>query len=393
MKKPAAVVLLLGAALALVLASLAAHRKAPAAAAGGTVAYDDLVGRRVRIPRDVRRIVLLRSKDVYLLAALLGEDLPDRLAAWGSDLKSDDAELYRRLLERFPRLAEIPVTGDVYSDALDVEQLALLGADLILADKYMLDRGFAYTKRMDEVGLPVVYLDGSSDPLTGPQRGIRLLGRLLGREPRAEAVAEYMDRQVQLAVSRIASNAPPAPSVYLEAGALGPGGYGQCYGPGADRRQTSWGAILRALRVRNIAEGRVVGMAPIHPEALLAADPDIVVITGQNWTRYESPGAMRLGFNVTPAEARRLLEGFVARPGWNLLSAVKAGRVFSVFHNTVSPTVFSGVQALAKYCYPELFADVDPEANLKEFYGRFMPIAYDGTWMCGPAPGEPAPRQ
>ena len=347
----------------------------------GKVQYVDLVGRKVWIARDVRRIVLLRSKDIYLLAALLGDDLPTQLVAWGPDLKVDDAEVYRRLLARFHHLGEIAVTGDVYSDGLNVEQLTRIGADLIIADKFMLGRKFA--ERMESTGLPVVYLDGASDPLTGPQNGLCLLGKILDRQDRARTITDFMEAQVRVVVSRIASNAPPAPTVYLESGNLGPEGYCQCYGAiGKTRQQTSWGAILRALQVHNIAEDRVVGSAPISPEALLKADPQIIVITGQNWSRFKSPDAMQLGFNVAPADARQRLMGFTARPGWNLLSAVRNKKVYGVFHNTVSPTVFSGVQALAKDCYPDLFMDLDPEKCLKEFYDRFMPIAYDGTWMC-----------
>ena len=383
MRKVVTTVLVLSV-LALVTANLVSCRENSGGGHGQKVQYEDLVGRKVWIAKDVRRIVLLRSKDIYLLAALLGDELPERLVAWGPDLKVDDAELHKRLLARFPLLRDIVVTGDVYSDGLNVEQLAQIGADLIIADKYMIDRGFRYTETMDSTGLPVVYLDGSSDPLTGPQKGIRLLGRLLDRQDRAREIADYIDDQVRLAVSRVESNAPPAPSVYLEAGHLGPEGYGQCYGfSGAARQQNSWGAILRALKVRNVAEGRVVGMAPINPESLLKADPEIVVVTGQNWSRFKSPGAMQLGFSVDAADACRLLQGFTTRPGWDLLSAVRNRRVYGVFHNTVSPTVFSGVQALAKDCYPDLFRDVDPEKNLRTFFDRFMPIAYDGTWMCG----------
>ena len=369
---------------ALVLAHFTVRRDRPVADNSHKIQYEDLVGRKVWIAKDVRRIVLLRSKDIYLLAALLGDELPERLAGWGPDLKVDDAELYARLMTRFPRLGTITVTGDVYSDGLNVEQLCGMGADLIIADKYMIDQGRKYTDTMNSAGLPVVYLDGSSDPLTGPQRGILLLGKILGREQRARDIADYISGQLQLAVSRIESNAPPAPRVYLEAGLLGPEGYGQSYGVSSTTgRPTSWGMVLRALKVRNVAEGLVVGMAPISPEALLKADPEIVVITGQNWSRYKSPGSMTLGFNVDPAEARRRLLAFTARPGWSLISAVRNRRVYSVFHNTVSPTLFCGVQALAKDCYPELFRDLDPEKNMRTFFERFMPIAYDGAWMCG----------
>ena len=379
--KKIAIALIFLAAFVVVLVNGRSRREQPANAHHQQVEYEDLVGRKVWIARDVQRIVLLRSKDIYLLAALLGEDLPARLVAWGPDLKVDDADLHQRLLAKFPHLGEIIVTGDVYSDGLDVEQLTRIGADLIIADKFM--RGRKFAERMDATGLPVVYLDGSSDPLTGPQNGLRLLGKILDRQDRARMITEFIDGQVRIVVSRIASNTPPAPTVYLESGNLGPDGYCQCYGAiGATRQQTSWGAILRALQVHNIAEDRVVGSAPITPEALLKADPQIIVITGQNWSRFKSPDAMRLGFNVAAADARHRLMGFTARPGWNLLSAVRSKRVYGVFHNTVSPTVFSGVQALAKDCYPELFPDLDPEKNLKVFYDRFMPVTYDGTWMC-----------
>jgi len=353
----------------------------PSVSTCATVSYEDLVGREVKIPREVRRIVLLRSKDVYLLAALLGEDLPRQLIAWGPDLAVDDRTFHQRLLARFPHLRDIIMTGDVYSDGLDVEQLVRLHPDLIIADKFMRQRKYAV--RLEMAGIPLVYLNGSDDPLTAPQKSLRLLGAILHREETASRIADYLDAQIRLVTSRIATHAPAAPWVYLESGSLGPGSYGPCYGTsGLTRELTSWGTILCALRVHSIAEACVIGMAPIQPESLLKADPQIIVITGQDWSRYKSPGAMHLGFGVEHSEAMRLLAGFAARPGWNQLDAVKNHHVYAVFHNTVSPTVFAGIQALAAYCYPDIFRDVDPDRNLKEFYDRFMPVPLDGTWAC-----------
>jgi len=349
----------------------------------GKALHTDLAGRQVWISKDVQRIVLPRSKDIYLLAVLLGAELPGKLAAWGPDLEIDDAEFYRLLVARFPQLQKIPVTGSVYSDSLDVEQMLLLQPDLVILDKFMLDRGYRYINRLEAAGLPLVFLDSSSDPLNGPQQGLLLLGEVLGKQGRARAIVEYIDGQIRQVISTIEGHAPAPPSLYLESGNLGPNEYGQTYGSfGVSGQQTSWGTILKALRVRNIAEGRVVGMASINPEALLQADPDVIVITGQNWSRWKAPGSMQLGFNVDKAEACHLLRGFTARPGWQLLSAVRKHRVYGVFHNTVSPTVFSGIQALAKASYPHLFANLDPEKNLGVFYARFMPLPYQGTWMC-----------
>lgn len=273
------------------------------------------------------------------------------------------------------------MTGSVYGDALNPEQVVALKPDLVILDKFMLDHGYRYAGRLEAAGLPVIYLDGSNDPMAGPRRGVVLLGDVLGVRERAAAIARHVDDQLRVVVSRIGRHAGHPPSVYLEQGCLGPGTYADTYGSlgaGAAGR-TSWGAILHALKVRNIADGIVARQAPIHPEYLLRADPDIIVITGQNWS---NPGSMRLGCNVRPEHAARDLEAFLGRPGWGELSAVRHRRVYGVFHNTCAITVFASVQALAKFCYPTLFADLDPEKNLREFHARFLPIDPGGTWAC-----------
>ena len=38
-------------------------------------------------------------------------------------------------------------------------------------------------------------------------------------------------------------------------------------------------------------------------------------------------------------------------------------------------------QQLAKWLYPERFADLAPEARLREFHDRFLPIECRGVWM------------
>ena len=42
---------------------------------------------------------------------------------------------------------------------------------------------------------------------------------------------------------------------------------------------------------------------------------------------------------------------------------------------------FAGTQMLAKLCQPELFADVDPEENLRTFFEKYMPVELEGVWM------------
>ncbi len=344
--------------------------------------YIDLAGRKININKEVNRIVLLRSKDIYSLAVLLGDELPQKLIAWGPDLQTDDTEAYNRFTDKYPSLKALPLTGSIYNDALSIEQLIALKPDLIIADKFIIEREYRYVEKLNESALPVVYLDGSNDPFTGSQRGISLLGQILNKEKKAGEITSYVNQQLNNILSVIDSAKLPERSVYLEAGSSGPQKFAQTYGSsGFPKTYTSWGRILHRLRVNNIADGIASEMGSINPELILRANPDVIIITGQNWNTINR--SMRLGYEITAEESHELLSGFIARPGWSSLDAVKEGRVFSVFHNTAAIVCFASIQALAKYIYPEYFKNIDPERNLKTFYEKFMPIEYSGVWMTG----------
>lgn len=48
------------------------------------------------------------------------------------------------------------------------------------------------------------------------------------------------------------------------------------------------------------------------------------------------------------------------------------------FYNT--PMNVIAVQALAQWFHPEVFAELNPDATLAEFYRRFQPIELDGIY-------------
>ena len=39
------------------------------------------------------------------------------------------------------------------------------------------------------------------------------------------------------------------------------------------------------------------------------------------------------------------------------------------------------MQFIAKQLYPAAFADVDPEASLRAFHEKYLPVPFGGTWM------------
>ena len=344
-----------------------------------TVTVTDLAGREVTLSYPVERIVLVRSRDIYGFSAVLGDETDDRIVAWGPDIKSADKDAYQKYLERFPRLGQLPWLGDIFKDALSTEQILDLDPDVVIVETFMKDRGYESIDRLEKAGLPLLFLDFSGKPFEAPQASILLIGEITGQKQRAGEIVDYVDEQLDLVFTRLESMEGPSPTVYLEAGNLGPQDYSVTYGYNKRQTMSSWGAMLQATRAENIASDAVVNMAVINPEYLLKSNPDRIIITGAYWP---ASGAMRMGYYADPTEAGILLKAFCERPGWDTLDAVKNGEIYSLFHGfTMHIFSFVGLQQMVKWLYPETFRDIEPEENFKEFHQRFMPIEYSGAWM------------
>ncbi len=344
-----------------------------------TVTVTDLAGREVTLKYPVERIVLIRSRDIYGFSAVLGGATDEKIVAWGPDIETADKDAYDKYLERFPRLRQLPWLGDIFKDALSTEQILDLDPDVVIVETFMKERGYESIDRLEKAGLPLLFLDFSGKPFEAPQASILLIGEVTGQKQRAREIVDYVNEQLELVFTRLESIEGPKPTVYVEAGNLGPRDYSSTYGYNKQQTMSSWGAMLQATRAENIASDAVVNMAVINPEYLLKSNPDRIIITGAYWP---AAGAMRMGYYADPAEARSLLKAFCERPGWDTLDAVKNKEIYSLFHGfTMHIFSFIGLQQMVKWLYPETFLDIDPEENFKEFHQRFLPIEYSGTWM------------
>jgi iron complex transport system substrate-binding protein len=336
-----------------------------------TVTVTDLAGREVTLNYPVERIVLIRSRDIYGFSAVLGDETDDKIVAWGPDIKTADKDAFDKYLERFPQIGQLTWVGDIFKDALSTEQILDLDPDVVIVETFMKNRGYESIDRLEKAGLPLLFLDFSQKPFESPQASILLIGEITGKQQRAREIVDYVDEQLELVFTRLDSLDGPKPTIYLEAGNLGPQDYSVTYGYNKQQTMSSWGAMLQATRAENIASDAVVNMAVINP--------DRIIITGAYWP---AAGAMRMGYYADPTEARKLLQAFCKRPGWNTLDAVKNKEVYSLFHGfTMHIFSFVGLQQMVKWLYPETFRDIEPEENFKEFHRRFLPIEYSGTWM------------
>ncbi|HOX30108.1 MAG TPA: ABC transporter substrate-binding protein [Candidatus Paceibacterota bacterium] len=340
----------------------------------------DLSGETKTFKTPCEKVILPRSRDIYELSAVLGGQTADKIVAWGEDIKTSDTDAYKKYSEKFPSLADKPLVGSIYNDSLDPENVLSYNPDLIVMDNFMTRRQYKSVDRLKEAGMPMAFMDQTNDILTNQQKGITVLGQLFNKEERAEEIADFVDGQINIVTSRLAKIEKTAPVVYMETGDLGAKQYGSTWGVDVNGQYTSWGAMIQYAGGKNIVGDLPGELFSIDPEYLLKSNPDVIIITGANWPTVED--SMRMGYYTSGDEAQQLLKSFTNRPGWQDLEAVKNGRVYAIHHGmTMHIFAFAALQQMAKWFYPEEFADINPEANLKEFHNRFMPIEYSGTWF------------
>lgn len=346
---------------------------------GTRIEITDLAGRTVVLAAPAKRIVLAKGRDIHQLYMLLRDELDDRLAGWGKDIVTYDRGTYDALVERYPLLLNTPLTGSIYRDPV-VEQLMALEPDLVVIDTVTLKgAGRETVEQMESVGLPLLFIEMSTDPFEGPMDSLLVLGKAVGKENLAKQIKNFVDNEIRKVDARL-SDSTQGPSVYIECAHLGVDKWGHTFGLDVNGRSPAWGAFLRRLHCNNIAEGVVPFKGQMHPEYLLKANPEHIVLTGSHWPNsYDS---MELGLNTTSILAESRLRGFTERPGWEDLQAVQDNNVHAVFHGfCMHPDSFAALQQLAKWCYPDRFGDVHPEKSLQEFYRRFMPMDTSGVWF------------
>jgi iron complex transport system substrate-binding protein len=346
----------------------------PAATAAKTAVYTDMLGRQVTLTTNVQRIVLIRTMDIYMLSAILGDELNDKLIAVGESFPQSDIDGYQKYSKVYPNLAKLVNVGSIYDDAISLETVVKLNPDIIIADKQFY--GYACLDKMIQAGLPVVFTDDNSDPFHVPQESMEMLGKMLGKEKHVDEMVDYANKKTDAVLERVerleAANVKK-PKLYFECGNVSPSEIGGTRGDTSN----GWGYIWDKLGADNIGVGN--GSNSMNPEQVLVSDPDVIVIGGANWN--PDGNIMRLGYYATTESASAHLSLYAKRPGWSDLTAIKTGRLHAIHFNiSIYPFNFAGVEAMAKFLYPDQFSDLDPDKDLLEFFDQYMSVKYAGTF-------------
>ncbi len=335
----------------------------------------DVLGREVKLDLPVKR-------------PLLAFYYPDYIATTGVENFKKVVGISREFWEKFnpgswalftakiPTLKEIPDVGNVNTNTFSTEKALSLKPDVLILADWQYETLKAELPRFEQAGIPVVVVDFNAQTVERHTQSIKIFGQLAGTTERAEKIANEYTQGIADIQRRIAKANLPKPKIYIEFGNKGPQEYSFTFG------KNMWGAIADMVGGDNISAPFVENWGPINPEQLLAAKPEVILISGTELENKTNPDTMSMGIAITEQDAQKRLKAFTSRTGWESLPAVQTGRVYGLYH-TASRSILdlASAQFMAKALYPALFQDLDPEKTYLDFHRNYLPIEPKGTFF------------
>ncbi len=311
--------------------------------------FTDALGAAVAVKTPVRRMVVINSDAAEILCALGAED---RIVGISSHIAQNETLL--------SGLKNKPVVGTAMSPG--IETIIGLQPDLVIAYEMWMTKE-AFEDKLSPLGIAVARM--YCYRLNRLDDDIRTLGRLVGKEAAAEDYIRYIHGILDRAARRL-EGISKRKRVYNE-------GYGAYKtvsdGSGADK-------LLEAAKVTNIAAGQPVPWPEITAEWVVEKDPDLMV-------KVASSNFVRTGFGVKDRQAvDAFFQEFRQRPAWDQTRAVRENRVHILSNELwVGPRAPIGVLYIAKWAYPERFADLNPSDLHRQWLMQWHQKALEGIYV------------
>ena len=258
----------------------------------------------------------------------------------------------------FPELSKLPCVGTVR--APDTEQILMLNPDIILTFTTAPSPEVLEDKLPDTIA--VIRFDFSRVDYL--KQEMKALGYMVGMEE-VNDYLEWYDGYVGTVKERV-SGIPEEDKVrvFMERERIG-GSEGVRW---AYTSNTGYSDLCDVAGGINIAKDYIEYHGDVEVEWVLGENPD--VITGLSYSG---------GYKIDdPAGFERYYGEIISLPGFENLKAVKNNRVHIISGDfSIGPQLPIGVVTVAKWLYPDLFTDLDPQTIHQEFLTRFMRIDYD----------------
>lgn len=339
----------------------------------------DLKGNKVNVPTHPKRVLLGEGRFTYALEALGGGDLFDRIVGWRGEFKTKDTQDYKQLSATYPQISRIPILGSGGADTINPESVLSLHPDLVILSANADAGGSMHglLSRLADAQIPVILIDFRHDPVSHTVASMRILGEALDRQKEATEFNKFYIQKlkhIQKLVATIPMN--KRPTVFLDRRAISQGRCCHTVGHG------DLGRLVETVGGSNIAASLLPGVfGEISTEQLISANPDFIIMDGSRAPDAVGNG-IQMGALVSSKQARASLQKAVSEaPELNTLKALKAGHIYGLWHGFHdNPANIVAIEAFAKWMYPSLFAELDPDADFKEIHERFTHLPVTGTY-------------
>ena len=320
----------------------------------------DSADRIVTVKKPVERIIALTYPDAEAIKIVKAGE---KMVGVSEDIKK------RNIF--YPELSELPSVG-VTSNP-DFEKILELNSDIVYTGRFK-SMGDAIENNLPDTIAVTCWDMGRLEIMT---KNIRMLGYILDKETEAEQFynfyQEYINEIIKEKVSELSDD--DKQRVYFEhiedyrSFTTGSSGHEICLAAGgmniaADLVQSSEKPIVQ-----------------VDQEWLIEQNPDVII----KMVQCES-GLCGYGEN-NPEEMNSLRDTIMNRPGWESITAVKNDRVYLIDKDLIGSTAnFVGATYVAKWLYPDIFEDLDPQAFHQQYLIDFQQLDYSlseqGVFVC-----------
>ncbi len=328
-----------------------------------TVKITDAVNRTVEIELPLQRIVTINTSSAVILRAL-GVDMKNVVVGVTSYM-TDNPKFW-------PDLKDKP---SFKFKNLSYERLAELAPQLIIL--YKNSDLTTDEEKLNTLNIKWVYLDCID--LRYIDHNVRQLGRLFGKEKQAEDLIRWYRKYDKMIADRIdLIQQEKRPSVFyysfLNAN-LSKGIYTT-----KNKKASNHPLIERAGGI-NLAADLPLEYLQVSGEWIIEKNPDVII--------GDVIGKTISGYNADETAATRNMKAFWRKlmnsPVLKETNAVKNHRLFLIAQDLKEgPACVIGTAYIAKYLYPDVFQDVEPESIAREYYEKWCHLPYRGVYVYPP---------
>lgn len=333
------------------LSSCATAPRGEEAAHESTITVTDTAGREVMLPYPVNSIVVSDDNQAELIKLL------------GAGKKVVGIEGSIRERGYYPEMSDKPVTGNQWR-GLNYEKIAELNPDVVILLGHA--PGAAATpiiEQLHKIDVEALCVD----TITPEQRvkSIQLLGKILGKEKRAQEYLRWREDILGVLEASLQGLDEQGKRTVLFRDVAFRGTFGKGY---------PMNKTLEMAGLINVFD--FPGFKEVEPESVTERNPAIILLG--DWEDKFG------GYNIaTCSEPQRAIQGELEkRPELKNTAAAKNNQVYMINYMLTGTRGDIGALYLAKVAYPERLKDLDPVGLHKEYFEKWLGVAYQGIWFC-----------